>query len=101
MMLKLLLLISIAIFFLSNREVAVQKKPECALELMRQLQDPEDKANALVEIAKLFIKEGDKESAEKLLSEGLIWTAQIEDGLSKAVAIVAISEVGSLDHVER
>jgi tetratricopeptide (TPR) repeat protein len=100
-MLKVLLFICVAFFCLPNHEVALQTKPECALELIRRLQEPRDKAGALVEVAKLYIQEGDKESGERLLSEALIWTRQIEDGLFKAAAIVAISEVGSLEHVER
>jgi len=77
-----------------------ETKSECVLSLLSQLKEPRDKADALVEIAKLFFHEGDKESADKLLSEALNWTALIEDGLSKAAAIGAISEVGSVDQVE-
>ncbi len=81
--------------------IASQKELDCALSLLSQLKEPRDKADALVEIAKLFHQEGDKKSADRLLSEALIWTAQIEDGLSKAAAIGAISEIGSVDQVER
>lgn len=73
----------------------------CAQSLLGQLKDPRDKADALVYIAKLFLQDGNKEAANKLLSEALHWTALIEDGLSKAAAIGAIAEVGSIDHIDR
>ncbi len=100
--LSVLFLIFLAFFIVEPDPRTVgETKFECALSLLAQLKEPRDKADALVDIAKLYLQEGDKESADRLLSEALIWTAQIEDGLSKAAAIGAISEIGSVDQVER
>src|SRR6266487_4621560 len=100
--LRVLFLIFLAYFlFQPDHRTVGETKSECALSLLRQLKDSRDKADALVEIAKLFLHEGDKEAADKLLSEALNWTALIEDGLSKAAAIGAISEIGPVDQVER
>lgn len=68
--------------------------------MVNQLDDPRDKADVLVHIAKLARNAGDSESADRLLSEALIWTAQIEDGLFKSNAIESITEIGSADQVE-
>ena len=57
----------------------VGSKGECALTLLARLPEPGDKAEALIEIAKLYLHEGDKESADKLLVEALYWAAQIEE----------------------
>ena len=97
----LLLIFLSYVLFQSDHTTVGETKSECALSLLAQLKEPRDKADALVDIAKLFVHEGNRESADRLLSEALIWTASIEDGLSKAAAIGAISEVGSDDQVDR
>ena len=103
---KTFILILISLGFLlhqsgiSNKLVA-ETKFECAQSLLTQLKEPRDKADALVYIAKLFLQDGNKEAADKLLFEALNWTALIEDGLFKAGAIGEVAEVGSIDHVDR
>ncbi|MDQ3473373.1 MAG: hypothetical protein M3447_06505, partial [Acidobacteriota bacterium] len=85
---------------LPDPKSAVGSNGECAHSLIARLPEPSDKAEALIEIAKLYLHEGDKESSDKLLVEALYWTAQIEEDLFKAGAIGAISKVGSIDQVE-
>ena len=100
----LLILVSLGLVLVQPgiRNVSVaESKFECAQSLSGQLKEPRDKADALVYMAKLFFQDGNKEAADKLLYEALNWTALIEDELSKAAAIGAITEVGSIAHVDR
>ena len=85
---------------LPGTKSVVGSRGECALSLLASLPEPSDKAEALIEIAKLYLHEGDKESADKLLVEALYWTAQIEEELFKSGAVAEISKVGSIEHVE-
>jgi Tfp pilus assembly protein PilF len=75
-------------------------KYECALTLAHKSTDLDDKADSLAELAGLYIKAGDKETAQQLLAEALDIAKTIEDSLSKAGVIWRVSEVGEVEHLE-
>lgn len=72
----------------------------CALILAHKSTELADKADSLAELAGLYIKAGDKKTAQQLLAEALDIAKTIEDPLSKAGAIWRISEVGEVKHLE-
>lgn len=73
---------------------------ECALTLAHKSTDSDDKADSLAELAGLYIKTGDKKTAQQLLTEALDIAKTIENPLSKAGVIWRVSDVGEVEHLE-
>ena len=72
----------------------------CAISLADHLDEQSEKAEALIEIAKLHLKAGDKVSADQLLFESFKWIALTRDGL-KAGRLVNLLEIASREHLDK
>jgi tetratricopeptide (TPR) repeat protein len=73
----------------------------CALSLARRLEEPSQRADALVEIAKLHLKAEDRATADRLLFESLSYVDLTKRGLFRAGSLGDVLEIGSRDHLAR
>lgn len=73
----------------------------CALSLTNLLEEPSEKAGALIEIARLYLKAGDKTAADQLLFESFKWIALTKRGLFKAGRLGDLLEIASREHLAK
>ena len=86
----------------SANAVSVMNEPQsCAVPLAEKITAPDDRANTLADLAGFYSKNGDVETARKLLEDALKSAELIEDPFDKAVAIRHISDAGETGHLEK
>ena len=92
-------LVSLLLFEQLDSRPRRNQDPHCALSLANHLDEQSEKAEALIEIAELHLKAGDKPSADQLLFESFKWIALTKRGLFKAGRLVNLLEIASREHL--
>lgn len=86
----------------SANAVSVANEPRsCAVSLAEKIAAPDDRADALAALAGFYSKNGDIETARKLLEDALKSAELIEKPFDKTAAIWHISDAGETEHLEK
>ena len=96
-----LILLAATLVAQSDAALPHTKNSLCALSLIDSLAEPSQKAGALIDIAKLYLKAGNKVAADQLLFESFKWIAVTKRGLFKAGRLGDLLEIASREHLVR